>query len=385
MANYFDTYKKQDCNGCGTCALRCPTQAIQMKEDSEGFLYPEINKEKCIYCNLCKKICPNKAVVNSYKGSTYITINKDQEEKKRSSSGGVFYPIARYIIQNHGVVFGVTQNENLDVYHDFCENLDGIKKFQGSKYVKSDLKNSYVKAEKFLKKNRLVLFTGTPCQCMGLKAYLRKEYEKLITCEIVCHANPSPKVYKFYLKNLEKKYNKKVKNIIFRTKENGWRNQTPVVYFEDNTKIEENTYFYAFINEMINRPSCYKCYFSGIERYSDFSIADLWGIDKIDPTVINDDTGISLLNVNTEKGFVILKSIEKSFFLREVNTNLAFSYNHHCNVKEHPKRTIFFNKLSTGEINETNIIDFMRRYTKKPLYKKIINKCKKVFKKIIGV
>ena len=207
MNNYFETYNKKDCNGCGVCTLKCPKNAIKMEVDEEGFLYPVIDKEKCINCGLCKRICPNNPEEKNNNSKTYIAYNLDKEEKKKSSSGGMFAPIAKWVINHNGVVFGVTFNEKLEAYHTYVDNIEDIVKFQGSKYVRSDLKDSYKKAEEFLKEGKYVLFTGTPCQCQGIRAYMQNKYDKLITCEIVCHANPSPKVFKMYVKNLELKYN----------------------------------------------------------------------------------------------------------------------------------------------------------------------------------
>lgn len=384
MNNYFEFYNKKDCNGCGTCALRCPKNAITMQEDSEGFLYPVIDKEKCINCGLCKRICPNVIKEDTNLEDTYIAVNKNDEEKRNSASGGMFFPIAKYVIEKKGVVFGVVFDKNLKAQHEYAETLEDAKKFQGSKYVRSDLNCSYKKAEEFLNQGRIVLFTGTPCQCNGLKGYLKKEYENLITCEIVCHANPSPKVLDLYLKNIEIKRSKKVKTILFRTKENGWHKQVPIIELEDGSKEEENSYFNAFVKEMINRPSCYDCRFCTTKRYSDFTIADFWGIDKVDNSITDDDTGISLFNVNTEKGKNILNEINKDLELKKVDTQLAFSYNHHKNVPVHKNREKFFEGISSGTINENNIIKYMNQYTADAFYKRVLRKLKRIIKKVLG-
>lgn len=378
MKNTYLEYKnKKDCNGCGICTIGCPTNAIKMVEDNEGFFYPQIDEEKCINCGKCKNICSN---YNDSKGNeqAYMAINKNKEDLKNSSSGGMFYILAKYVIEKNGAVFGVEYGENLKVQHNYYETLEECKKFQGSKYLRSDIGNSYEKVKEFLKQDRYVLFTGTPCQCNALKAYLNKDYEKLILCDIVCHANPSQKVFDKYVQELEQKQNKKVKTVWFRSKENGWRNQTPIIEFEDGEKIEEYTYFKAFVSELIGRPSCHDCKFATSKRITDFSIADFWGIGKVLPEVNNDDTGISLLTVNLEKGKEIFKSVSDNMEIIEVDKELAFSYNHGKNVPYHKNRQKFFDNLDSMPV-----IENMKICLKVSLVKKVLKKCKRIAKKIL--
>lgn len=382
MDNYFNSGKKELCNGCGTCALRCPKNAIEMVEDGEGFLYPHINEEKCINCGLCEKVCSNfnKAVQESV---AYIAINNNEKELKNASSGGMFYILAKYVIENNGVVFGVTYDKELNVIHKYAETLEDCKQFCGSKYVRSDLKNTYKETEKFLKDGRVVLYTGTACQLSGLKSYLGKEYDNLILCDILCHANPSPKVFKLYKENLEKKYSKKVKDIKFRSKENGWRNQTPIIVFNDNNKIEENTFFNAFVKEMINRQSCYSCMFASKSRITDFTIADFWGIEKVKPN-LDSTKGVSLLTVNSEKGKKLLNIFKNNTsILEKVDIDIASKYNHFNNVPVHKNRDKFFKGIENGSINSDNIIYTMNKYTRVYIVKKILRKGKRIVKKIL--
>lgn len=382
MNSYFDTYKKEDCNGCGTCSLICPVNAIKMTEDEEGFFYPKIDEKKCIKCNKCRKYCGNINDKKEENEKAYIAINNSKEELDISSSGGMFYILAKYVIEKRGLVCGVTYNQNLEVIHDFADTLEECKKFCGSKYVRSDLKDTYKKTKEYLEDDRYVLFTGTACQISGLNKFLEKDYKKLILCDILCHANPSPKVFKMYIKNLEKVKNKKVKKIWFRSKETGWKNQIPLIEYEKGEKEEENSYFQAFVSELINRPSCSSCQFATKRRVTDFTIADFWGIEKVDSN-INTKDGVSLLTVNSEKGSRIFEEVKEKMMYKKIDYNLAASFNHYKNAQVNKNRNKFFKNIVNGKINENNIIDYLKKYTKKSLYNKVTIKFKRIIKKIL--
>lgn len=376
---YLEQYRKEDCNGCGICTLICPKSAIKMVEDSEGFFYPKIDEEKCIHCNQCKNICSNFNPGKEEKEKAYMVINKNKEVLKKSASGGMFYRLAQYTIeQKGGVVFGVEYGENLKVQHNYYETLEECKKFQGSKYVRSDLRNCYEQVKEFLEKDRLVLFTGTPCQCHALKVYLKKEYEKLILCDIICHANPSPKVLEKYRIELENKYHSKISEIHFRSKENGWKNSTPMIKFENGKVMEDRIFYDAFVQELINRPSCHNCKFSGGKRTTDITMGDLWGVHKILPDLKDNDTGISLVTVNSNKGYQIFGEIKEGLETKEIDKELAFSYNHCKNIPMHKNREKFFRQL-----HKKTIISNMADCIKMPFKNRIKQKVKKVVRKIL--
>ena len=210
--------KKEDCCGCNACVQRCPKQCITMQTDKEGFWYPVVNKEDCNNCGLCEKVCP---VINQRESckpiKTFAAINKDEETRLASSSGGIFSLFAEETLNAGGVVFGAAFNKNWDVEHIEIETLDGIEKLRGSKYTQSNIGNCYKKAERYLKEGRKVLFSGTPCQIAALKLFLKKDYEGLTTIDVVCHGVPSPEVWKKYLnETIEKEnWNKIGKNSVF--------------------------------------------------------------------------------------------------------------------------------------------------------------------------
>ena len=185
----IDVIDKNKCCACHACYNICPVNAISMIEDEKGFKYPTVDKEKCINCGKCENICP---ILNEIKidinPSAYACINKKDEIRLKSSSGGVFSLFAKYILDKQGVVFGATWNSDFsEVNHIYVTKEEELKKIRGAKYLQSNISDTYKKVKEFLDNDRFVLFSGTPCQIFGLKKYLNKEYEKLILQDIICH------------------------------------------------------------------------------------------------------------------------------------------------------------------------------------------------------
>ena len=294
---------KQDCCGCHACASVCARHSINMQEDNEGFLYPVVDASTCSDCGLCEKVCP---VINQDEPrkplKVYAAKNRNEEVRIMSSSGGIFTPLAETVIRDGGVVFGAKFDKDWNVVHAWTDTIEGIANFRGSKYVQSTIGNTYREAREFLKQGRKVLFSGTPCQIAGLKKFLRKEYDNLLTVDVVCHGVPSLLVWREYLKEISK--GKEILKIDFRDKKIGWKNYRVVVKGNDDIvdqPFNENIFMKGFLRNLYLRPSCYACTARSGKSGSDISIADFWGVQNYYPE-FDDDKGIGLVLVNTEKG-----------------------------------------------------------------------------------
>lgn len=299
------------CCGCSACVQVCPLQCISVFEDNEGFLYPRVDESRCIDCGKCEKACPilhQSAAIKPLR--VYAAKNDNEEIRLSSSSGGIFTLLAEATIEKGGVVFGARFDEQWEVIHDYTENKEGVSAFRGSKYVQSRMGNNYSRVETFLKRGRTVLFSGTPCQVAGLKLFLHREYDKLLTVDFVCHGVPSPKVWKRYL--AERVENNQIRNIDFRSKKEGWKKYNFSLSLsmdgrEDTTLstsvFYENIYMRAFLADLILRPSCYACSFKSSQSGSDITIGDFWGIENVLPKM-DDDKGCSLVLLNNEKSLL---------------------------------------------------------------------------------
>lgn len=302
---------KNECCGCSACEQICPKNAIKMTADNQGFLYPEIDSSLCVECGACKKVCAfQNGYPQNHSKTAYAVKHKNLDTRMTSRSGGVFIAISDYILDRNGSVYGAAFDDDFSVCHIRATTKAERDRLKGSKYVQSDIKDTFSSVKNDLKNGMYVLFSGTACQVAGLKNYLGKtDTSKLYTCDLVCHGVPSPKVWKEYLDYCEKKYNGKVTNADFRDKTLGWNAHKEAIWV-DNKKYNSNEYAYLFNDNYISRPSCFNCKFTNLDRPADFTLADFWGIDKIVPA-FNDNKGVSLLLVNSQKGEKIFDSCKK--------------------------------------------------------------------------
>lgn len=310
----------KDCCGCTACSCICPHGAIHMQLDNKGFMYPHVDNSVCVQCGLCLRTCPvidRKKIISKTSNveCSFALRHKNKEVLYQSSSGGAFWAIAEYVISNKGVVFGAVYSDNLVVKHTLATTLDDCKKFQGSKYSQSDLTGIYHRVKEYLLKGQLVLFTGTPCQNHGLLRFLRKQYENLITVDIICHSVPSPNVFRDYIRLIEKEYKDKVDKVSMRDKTLGWGGIDSYRYYFKSGKEVLNPqnikcWQLVFESGLITRESCFDCQYTNLNRVTDFTIGDFWDAKGLRPDIKSKE-GTSIVLVNSEKGKSILHDIEK--------------------------------------------------------------------------
>lgn len=376
---------KKDCCGCYACYNICPKKCISMKVDKEGFWYPNIDKNECINCNLCEKVCPiiNPVKRVDSKKIAYASMNKDEQVRMKSSSGGIFSILAEYIIKNNGVVYGAGFDEDFNIKHKRILYSTDLDLLRGSKYVQSSIGDIYKQVKNDLENNNPVLFTGTPCQVEGLRSYLRKEYVNLITMDFICHGVPSPLVWEKYLKKMKKSKQENIKNIYFRNKDIGWKLFSLKIIFDKriySNDLNNDLFMKGFLQDVYLRPSCYNCKFKKINRISDITVADFWGIENILPKM-DDDKGTSLVVIHSEKGKQLFDKLSETMIINEVDLNEAIKYNSSMirSVKYNEKRNSFFAELNSGK----ELTDLIRIYTKISFEKRVKNKIKSIIKRLI--
>ncbi len=399
-SKHINITDKADCCGCTACMNICPKKAIEMEEDEEGFLYPHINKEKCVDCGLCKKTCPilnNKITKKEQKG--YILNNKDLNVRKDSTSGGFITPIAEYIIDKGGVVFGAAFDEKLNVFHKKIDKKEEIYQIRKSKYVQSDLRNSFVEAKAELENGKWVLFTGTPCQVEGLLKYLGKKYSNLITVDLACRSIPSCKFYRKYKGFVKKNKlnNEEITNINFRDKSvYGYKYSVMTCKSANHTISrgqESDPFLRAFFSDLSVRPSCYSCAFKKNYPESDFRIWDCFFAEYFEKRM-GDNLGTTRLLINSSKGIRVFGELSDEYDYVEIPVSQLINdlKELRVSVSKPKNREQFFKDMNSMEVNSffnkyfsNNIKIKMKRFLKIFLAKTgLYNRIKHIVYKIKG-
>ena len=378
--------EKKHCCGCGACVQKCPVHCIEMNEDREGFLYPQGNKEKCMNCGCCENVCPviNKSTSAEKLKECYVCYAYDNMVRINSSSGGAFSLLATEILEDGGIVYGAAFDSDYMVHHIRIDHINQLSAVQKSKYLQSRTGDTFIKTKNDLTNGRRVLYSGTTCQIEGLKKYLGQEYNNLITVDLLCHGTPSPMVWKQYLNSLNYKRLRRIIDVDFRNKDLGWKNYSLKISYDSDEYFavshNKDTYMNLFLSNVILRPSCYECQFKNINRISDITLGDAWGIKKIAPEM-DDNKGTSLLLVHTEKGMEYTDRLRAKMHVEtiELNRILPPEEASRVSVKKHPKREEFFKKLWGYGISAFNWWDWQRK--RKRLKDNIKRKIQLVFVK----
>lgn len=360
---------KSKCSGCHACAQACPKHSIVMEADAEGFLYPTVNEKTCVDCGKCEKVCPVLSPLQLSKTAdqvcAFAAVSNDEAVRRNSSSGGMFSVFAESILADGGVVFGAALDGNMHLRHIAVDCIADLQRIRGSKYVQSEIGTAYQEAKAYLDSGRYVYFTGTPCQIAGLYRYLGKDYENLLTQDLICHGVPSSMVWERYVGFREELSASKTKSVSFRHKENGWRRYSVQFQFLNSAEYREvlskDPYMRAFLGNYTLRPSCYACTFKDKLRCSDITLADFWGVQHVCPE-LDDDKGTSLVILNSEKAKKIFETQSDKMSYTEVNLDEAVSYNTAmiCSAKKPRNRDAFMKAISSERFDKA-----VKRYVKK--------------------
>lgn len=339
---------KEKCCGCGSCSAVCPQGCITMQPDKEGFMHPRIDTQRCTGCQACRTACPVLHMPRRLPvQGTYSAYSRDEAVRRESSSGGIFTELARRVLDNGGVVFGAAFDGAFCVKHICIERRQALYKLRASKYVQSTTGGTYRQARTLLEQGRLVLYSGTPCQIAGLRAYLKKDYENLITQSMICHGVPSPKVWKKYLDFIAGEDT--VQGVQFRNKETGWKKYRLKIVKKGgaySATVWEDPYMKAFVRNLALRPSCGACAFKGYKQTADVTLADYWGAEQLEPE-LDDDKGLSLVFIHSEKGQRLFESLHDAIAWKPADMHKAVLFNQSL-VKAsapHRRRAFFFSNL----------------------------------------
>lgn len=376
------------CTGCSACSNTCPESAIQMTLIN-GFYKPCIDETKCVFCKKCISVCPQNSELKQtdYKTVAFACKNKDNAVRIKSASGGIFSVLAEKVLSEGGFVYGAAFDNDFMVHHIRITKSNDLSKLRRSKYVQSYIDDIFRQIKQDLTDGRMVLFSGTPCQCAGLNSYLNKDYNNLIIVEVLCHGVPSPVIWKNYLNYRIKKSkeSRKIVECMFRTKDtspkSSWSNSYMYIKLdkgEYNVNSNHDPYMMLFArSNVILNDSCYECrYRNLIDRgYADISICDFWNINCISPD-FDDDKGISLMMIHSEKGNEFLESCKGQMELLNVNPKKALSYNSSFSQPEKLKLSIKVREALIKRPEKFRLI----YYTFLPVIyiRKVLNKFKKI-------
>lgn len=384
---YLWNLNKEQCFGCEACVQSCPVDAIVLKEDEEGFRYPFVEQEKCIRCGKCHKVCPYESMPEEYSEKKYVYggYAKNSYIRANSTSGGAFSVIADSWCDGNYVIFGA-ESKGIEVYHSYITDKAELDRFRKSKYSQSKIGNSYLKVKQYLKEGKKVLFSGTPCQIAGLRAFLGDmETTNLLTIEVICEGVPSPLYIRKYDTYLYGKYKSHIKELDYRYKQmellenpvsGKWDYEVMYTLLHNGKKLIKDRWFNPFwsiwLDHLMSRPSCYMCLFTKTERMADISLGDLWGVHLYCPELYGKNGGSSLVVCNTEKGKQIMKKASENMYGHELVFETALKYQSPMRktISKNENRSLFMRDLQ----NDMNFEEINRKWAKRPTVKLLYQK-----------
>lgn len=388
----------EKCTGCNACIQICPKQCINHKV-KDGFWYPIVDEQSCIECTRCVKVCPAiKQLEQRTPLNCYAGYNTNDNIRQKSSSGGIFWELARNTISKGGIVFGAVFDAEWHVVHKSAKTLEEVEPMLGSKYLQCDTENTFQECKKYLKQGKYVLYSGTPCQIEGLHKYLGKSYENLFTLDFICHGVPSPGIWHRYLNenfgknaavkaadgkntvlNLSLNAKSPIGDIKFRDKTDGWEKFRFVVRSKSASKADKNSvllsdiysnnpYMKGFLNDLYLRESCYNCPARCFASHSDITIGDFWGVHSLKMDDMNDKKGLSIITINSDKGKDKFQEISSKLILRELSFLQAIESNSNLiNIaKKNIEKVAQFNKYASimplkEAIDKTLYVSLLKR------------------------
>lgn len=351
---------KTACSGCTACAAVCTHKAIVMEPDVLGFMYPKIDVAKCINCGLCNKVCSfqKPPIKRDDYPKSYLVRHKNYIELLKSKSGAAFVVLSDIILKENGVVYGAKFNSDHLVEHSGATTELGRDEFRGSKYIQSDLRGIFTKIKSDLLDDKKVLFSGTPCQVAGLKSYIGAKLSKnLYLVDLLCHGVAAPAIWKDYVNRIEASKGYKVLRCIPRNPKYGWYNNIDTFVLEDESQYNSD-YFTGYIYHkwITQRWSCKVCPFTRLERVSDITLGDAWGIDRIAPEFDKDNLGCSIVLINTEKGESLFNAASESMHSMPIDINKMMQPVMRQPTLFHPKRQAFEDAYAAHGFNYVKLI-----------------------------